>query len=273
VPYLSKSQQNRGLWRDVIADSVGTNDREIQRRLALVDSWRDGPTTGLSIADAVWNFLTARDLDGTPIIWTVDERDDLDAWKPFPGLQPQFAYLKDVTAELFGPERFHLIDKARQVYATTHACQLVRWYNWRYEEREVFVSRVKEDSAVKMINDKIRKPHLRMPQWVQRLMPISSEPMNVITWQNTGSTVTGVAQNFAEADARGATASLIIVDEAAYQPYFPQVYRAIGPMASRLWGITTANVGNAGAKLYADLIHDGKPGWVGEEIEEGVDAV
>jgi len=133
----------------------------------------------------------------------------------------------------------------------------------------VFVSRVKEESAVKMIGDKIRKPHGRMLQWVQRIMPITDEPKNIITWLGTGSTVTGVAQNFAEADARGPTASLILVDEAAYQSYFPLIYRAVLPMTGRLWGVTTANIGNPGAQLYRDLIHEGKPGYEAVE-DEGV---
>jgi hypothetical protein len=261
MPYTSISKRNQSLWRDVIAESIGTDDKEIQRRLTLVEKWRAH----------YWAFLTGKDLDGKPIIWTVDELDEQQAWKPFPGTKPEWGYLKHVADELMGPYRIVLIDKTRQVYATTLACQLIRWYNWRHDEREVFFSRVKEDSAVKLINDKIRKPHSRMPQWVQRIMPISTEPQNVITWLNNGSTITGVAQNFAEADARGPTASLVVVDEAAYQPYFKEIYRAILPMSGRLWGITTANVGNRGAQVYRDLIFDGRPGYVGEE-DDGEDA-
>lgn len=254
MPYVSKSKANFALWHDVIADAIGTDDREIGRRLELVERWR---------ADH-WAFLTGTDLDGKPIIWTVDELDAEAPWKPFPGSRPEFGYLRHVAAELMGPHKVVLVDKTRQVYATTLACQLIRWINWRYEEQEIFFSRVHEESATKLINDKIRRPHGRMPVWVQRIMPITSEPKNVITWTATGGTLTAVSQNFAESDARGPTASLTVVDEAAYQPYFPEIYRAILPMRGRLWGLTTANVGNRGAQVYRDLIMDGRPGYVGD---------
>jgi hypothetical protein len=65
--------------------------------------------------------------------------------------------------------------------------------------------------------------------------------------------------NFADADARGATASLIFVDEAAYQDLFPAIYRAVLPMASRLWAVTTANIGNPGADFFKQLVFDSRP--------------
>jgi hypothetical protein len=48
-----------------------------------------------------------------------------------------------------------------------------------------------------------------------------------------------------------------MVDEAAYQEYFPQIYQAVLPMSNRLWAVTTANVGNPGAALFRQLKDEG----------------
>jgi hypothetical protein len=86
---------------------------------------------------------------------------------------------------------------------------------------------------------------------------MSTTPERVITYGCSGSTVTAVAQNFGVSDSRGITASLIMVDEAAYQEYFPQIYQAVLPMSNRLWAVTTANVGNPGAALFRQLKDEG----------------
>src|SRR5207247_6317418 len=95
---------------------------------------------------------------------------------------------------------------------------------------------------------------------------------NIITAVETGSTVTAVAQNFGTSDARGPTGSLIFVDEAAYQNLFPDIYRAVLPMTGRLWAVTTANVGSAGAELFRKLWYEGSPGVVYEQMEEEDDS-
>lgn len=256
MPREPKYLKRRAMWREVLYDlRGGATDSQVASRLQLLETWRTD----------YWAYLTGRDLDGTPIIRTVDELDEENPVKPFPGLFPDFAYLRPMADELFGPYRIVLIDKSRQVYATTLCCLLIDWFCTFKEEREVFVSRVKEASAVKLINDKIRTVHDHKPKWLQLACPITEEPMNIITYTSTGSTVTGVAQNFAETDARGPTASLTMVDEAAYQDYFPLIYRAILPMTGRLWGITTANIGNPGAQLFKRLSHEQ---WPNEGKEE-----
>lgn len=259
MPREPKYLKRRAMWKEVLFDLRGeAGEGQAMQRLQLLESWRTDP----------WAYLTGRDLDGTPIIQTVDERDEEQPIKPFPGFFPDFAYLRPMAAELFGPYRIILLDKARQVYATTLCCLLIDWFCSFKEEREVFVSRVKEASAVKLINDKIRTVHDHKPRWLQQACPMTDEPMNIITYTGTGSTVTGVAQNFAETDARGPTASLTMVDEAAYQDYFPYIYRAILPMTGRLWAITTANIGNPGAALFKELSHEKWPEELKKAEEE-----
>lgn len=250
-------KRRRDIWKEVIFDkSSSESDSVAARRLALLDLWRHDP----------WAYLTGRDVPteetrvrypyGKPIIWTVDELDDENPVKPFP---EQNLYLKEITGELLGNYRFVFIDKVRQMYISTLCCLLLDWYCAFNEEREVIVSKVKEEAAAKLINDKIRTVYNRKPGWLQAAMPITHQPKNIITYKDTQSTITAVAQNFGLSDARGITASLVLVDEAAYQAYFPQIYQAVMPMASKMWAVTTANIGNEGAKMFREMVFEGRP--------------
>jgi hypothetical protein len=175
--------------------------------------------------------------------------------KPFPA---EKEYLRWMTDQLWDDtHRIVFIDKARQMYVSTICCLIIDWYCTFVPDREVVVSRVKEESAIKLINDKIRKVNTRKPQWLRDRTGMSITPERVITYGCSGSTVTAVAQNFGVSDSRGITASLIMVDEAAYQEYFPQIYQAVLPMSNRLWAVTTANVGNPGAALFRQLKDEG----------------
>jgi hypothetical protein len=204
--------------------------------------------------DALWNYLTGCDTDGRPILWTTDERDDKTPVKAFPN-KP---YLQWLTDQLWDDtHRIVFVDKARQMYVSTICCLIIDWYCTFVADREVVVSRVKEESAIKLINDKIRKVNARKPEWVRSRTAMSLTPERVITYGCSGSTVTAVAQNFGVSDSRGITASLIMVDEAAYQEYFPQIYQAVLPMSNRLWAVTTANIGNPGAALFRQLKDEG----------------
>jgi hypothetical protein len=215
-----------------------------EEQQALLDHWGKDP----------WNYLTGEDEDGRPIIWTTDERDDVTPVKPFPKDKP---FLKQLVKELWEGEII-FIEKSRQMYVSTICMLLIDWYCAFHEDREVVVSRVKESSAIKLINDKIRRTHERKPEWLRDYQRVNKRPAAVITFGCTGSTVTAVAQNFAHTDSRGITGSLVMVDEAAYQDYFPQIYQAVLPMSKRLWAVTTPHIGNPGAALFRQLIDEGK---------------
>jgi len=250
--YDTVAKQRLNRWREAVFDlrMAGEGDSEAETRLSLLETWRKNP----------WAYLTAKDLDGRPIIWTADERDDEVPVKPF----PDWDYLHDISDELW-KHRIVFVDKARQMYLTTLCCLLIDWFASFHEEREVFVSRVKEGSAIKMINDKIRDVHKRKPKWLQAAIPMAMQPQEVIRYTNTNSTITGVSQNFAVSDARGPTASLILVDEAGFQDYFKQIYDAVLPMTSRLWAVTTANFGNPGGDFFRDIIREGRTEYMEQE--------
>lgn len=233
-------------WKRALRRPDGAEAKLVIERQALLQGWKQDP----------WSYLTGRDTDGRPIIWTTDERDDVNPVKPFPEHKP---YLKWLTNELWNPDkRIVFIDKARQMYVSTLCCLIIDWYCTFTDDREVVVSRVKEESAIKLINDKIRKTHERKPEWLKAWTSMTPTPERVITYGCSGSTVTAVAQNFAHSDSRGITGSLIMVDEAAYQDYFPQIYQAVLPMSNRMWAVTTAHLGNPGAALFQALIKEGR---------------
>ena len=252
-------KRRRDAWMQVLADPAErVGDNILQARLDLLETWRADP----------WAYLSGKDTDGRPIIWTADERDDVVPVKPFPA---EKAYLKDVTGELWS-YRISMVDKVRQVYLTTLCCLNIDWYGSFTDEREVFVSRVKQESAEKLIEDKIRAVHRRKPLWLQHACPLSMSPMHKAVYEATGSSVTAVGQNFADSEGRGPTGSLVLVDEAAFQENFRGIYRAIQPYQTRIWAISTANIGNDGAALFKELIHEGRPGFIDpEEAEETSD--
>lgn len=247
------------IWTEILMDTrAEQKESVVQAQLRLLEKWSTGP----------WPFLTGVDTDGrTPIIWTTDELSDDEPVKAFP-TAPEFEYLHHVTAEMWGPERFWFGNKARQMLITTLCALNILWYAAFRREREIFVSRVKEESAIKLINDKIRAVWNRFPTWIKLALPMDQTPAKVITFEETASTITAVSQNFAVSDARGPTGSLILVDEAAYQDFFPEIWRAVLPMTGRLWAISTANAGNRGAELMRTLVYEG---WStsGEPLFEG----
>lgn len=276
-------KRRRNAIRELLFDTRdGLSDKKTEARLELVEIWRKDS----------WAYVTGRDVpldycdcaagdlhakvhawycakNGRPIYWTVDERDDAMPTKPFPRHKD---YLYHIGKELW-TYRISLLDKVRQMYITTFCASQLDWYGTFVDEREMFVSRMKEESAVKLINDKIRTPHSRKPKWLRELFPMTEEPAKVITYAFTNSTITGVSQNFATSDARGPTASVILVDEAAFQEFFRAIYTAVLPMATRLWAVSTANIGNPGAAFFKELIFEGRPAHLGgrddsaEEVE------
>jgi hypothetical protein len=274
--YDTVAKQRLSRWKDAVHDlrMAGEGDSETDNRIAMLETWRRDP----------WAYKTALDLpaecpswlkncpliasDGAPhrhpILWTADELDDEVTIKPYPA---HWAYLRDLTASRWA-YRLWFCDKARQMFVTTDCCLDIDWFSSFNDERETFISRVKEGSAIKMLQDKIRDVHKRKPKWLQAAIPMAMQPQEMIRYTSTNSTVTGVSQNFATSDARGPTASLILVDEAGFQDYFKQIYDAIMPMAGRLWAVTTANFGNPGGDFFRELIREGRAEYAEQQVEE-----
>lgn len=191
-----------------------------------------------------WAWLTGRDLDGRPIIWTTDERDEKAPLKPFPDDKE---YLKLLVEWALGSPKTVQLDKARQMMATTTLVLVADWLCRALDARKVILSKSKREEAEAIIEEKLRAVHLRLPLWVQEASPITMAPKSVVKYRATKSRFMGVAENFAVREARGNTASVVMVDEAAYQRLLADILAGVMPMAAVLWFLSTAAGGPGGA--------------------------
>jgi hypothetical protein len=197
-----------------------------------------------------WAFFTAKDPDGRPLIWTKDQRDKTTPLKPFPA---HLTYLREILAT-FEAEGFNVVEKARQMYLSTLAMLYVYWDVLFREHREWLISKTKEAEAVKLMNDKIRLTHRLTPPGFRALFPMRDKPAKLIRTASQ-SEVLAVAANMAVGEARGRTASGIVIDEAAYQPGLEEMITAVLSMADKVLMISTPAAGD-GAACMASYIQD-----------------
>lgn len=226
-----------------LEDEVSVEDEAGELRLELVRR----------LNRRAWKWLTARDLDGKPIWWTKDERDSKRPVKPFPR-KPHLKRILD--AYQFSGAEVFLLDKSRQMMATTSAVLYAHYVCSTQVGRRCILSKTTEAEAIEVLTDKVRFPWSQTPEWFQGIYPIQG-PLRRIDYPNTGSYIMAVGQNVADAEARGGTASLVIVDEAARQDSFEQILAACLPMASMVIAITTAELGGPGAAYYYQLLERG----------------
>jgi hypothetical protein len=226
----------------VIFNTVITPEQDANlRRRERLKEWSQDP----------WEFLIGKDTDDRPILWTKDEGDEENPYKPFPDDKPHIVRL---IRDLFGKEKIVLVDKSRQMMVSTTCCLLLLHHIMFRKGRKVMISKQKEDQAWMLMQDKITGTYHRMPQWMQdafQLRFMRKPP--TIACAATDSMILGVAQNAAASEFRGNQASILLIDEAAFQEEFGEMLRAAKPMAARVWGVTTANTGNPGAETFSKL--------------------
>jgi hypothetical protein len=197
-----------------------------------------------------WEFLQGWDVgpNGGPIYWTKDEGDSENPYKAF----PDKPHLKQLVADFFGPELWTFVDKSRQMIVSTTACGCLLHHCLFRKGRKVMISKQKEDQAWMLIQDKIVGPYNRLPSWLKRTFPLEIS-RNKLRCARTDSMIFGVGQNAAASEFRGNQASILLIDEAAFQEQFGEMLRAAKPMAARVWAVTTANTGNPGAEKFDEL--------------------
>jgi hypothetical protein len=235
-----------GLFDGVFPDEdVGVRSEQpeatMEERRDLLREWSRDP----------WDFLTGRDTDGRQIIYTKDEGDNEHPFKPFPAKPHLFRLTKD----LFGEQKVVLVDKSRQMMVSTLCCLLILHHILFRRGRLVFISKQKRELAEMLIRDKLVGPYERMPEWVRVALPLEITKSQVVALR-TDSRVNAVAQNAAVGEFRGNRASIVLVDEAAFQEFFPQMVGAAREMCDRMWAVTTANAGNPGAERFLDLARE-----------------
>jgi hypothetical protein len=221
--------------RDAIPEAT------VEERRDLLREWSRDP----------WDFLTGRDTDGRQIIYTKDEGDADHPYKPFPAKQHLFR----LTRDLFGEQRVVLVDKSRQMMVSTLCCLLILHLILFRRGRVCFISKQKRELAEMLMRDKIAGPYERLPLWVRDALPLEINKAQIVATK-TDSRINAVAQNAAVGEFRGNRASIVLVDEAAFQEFFVEMIGAAREMCDRLWAVTTANAGNRGAERFLDLARE-----------------
>lgn len=206
-------------------------------RQELIKLWSSDP----------WEFMQARDTDGTPIILTQDESDEGSPYKPIPA---EYTFVRILLRELFGPIQPVIIDKPRQTMASITCCFGMYWLCLFRDARRCYLSKHKEDEAAEMLQDKVRSIHTRTPKWFQKAYPITTEPANKVYFPASNSVITAVSQTAAEGALRGPTPSVAVIDEAAFQDNFKDLFQAAAASAltngCRIWIPTTPHLGPGG---------------------------
>jgi len=210
-------------------------------RLMALEKWAKDP----------YLFLTSKDpITGRPIIWTKDEKDREHPVKPFPRDKPHLqAWIEDLQSN-----EVVLVDKTRQLMFSTatllyamHQCAFV-------DARRFVLSKQTQEGASEMIADKLRFPYSRMPEWLRRHIWAGEAPEHKVKFKRTGSILVGVPENVADRAARGITASCVIIDEAARQPFLERIFAACIPLECQIIAITTAELGNPGAHFFLEML-------------------
>ncbi len=228
------------------------------RQQALID-WAKHP----------WDFLTGVDPDtNEPIYRTRDERDDVNPFKAFPDKEYLRGLVEDLrqnnprTVEVEGVQA-ELADvlflvKSRQMIVTTTTMGVCLHELLTMPARRIILSKVTEDDAKEILQDKLRAPYEKLPQWIKNEWPLDDKPSGKATALHTGSYILAVAENAAWRECRGGTASRLVVDEAAFQDYCQEIFEAAQPMAKRITFITTPMANSPGGNFVRRMIFDEK---------------
>lgn len=155
---------------------------------------------------------------------TKDEHDFESPVKNFP-IKPYTKTLVD----LFEQEQMFYVAKSRQIVATwTFAAMALHTAEF-FDHRLILVISKKQDDAFDII-ERIRFMYLRQPQWLQNLCPldrpIRDMPRGYLFFKN-GSRMMGLPEG--PDQVRQHTASLILLDEAAFQDDLEQTIGACNP--------------------------------------------
>lgn len=218
-------------------DDVFTSIRRQSDKTGIdIASVRD--TIFTSISSHPWKLFTGVDWDGTPLVRTKDEKDMTgNPFKPYPH---EREYLKHMVYTMMDPEIMMLIiEKNRQIMASYTALMVSWWKILNLPAQNVFLSRRKKETSVKLLKDKVRHTHILLPDWIKDRWQLTAEPKDVVTAIGTGSCITAVPETFADSESRGDSASEIIVDECAFQDHLAAILTSSLSMAKRITLIST----------------------------------
>jgi hypothetical protein len=245
---------NKNPWRTIVGDRERPDEAAVAAtRAGLLKRWASHPLYWLTAVDpttttgeGLGGVLEGKEFPrGRPVVWTIDERDASAPAKPFPR---DWEYLFRYIADIHRLEKI-IVDKSRQMYVST-ATLLYLDYLCRFVPGRLCVlSKSTEEQAAAMLNDKVRRMHTMLPEWLRRELPLRPRPRQRLPYPKTQSAIVAANEEAANRIARGNTASVMVIDEAAYQNRCGEIVAAVLPMASKLILISTANIGNPGARV------------------------
>jgi len=167
---------------------------------------------------------------------TKDEHDDDNPVKLFPE-KPHINYLFGQFYE--AAESIFLIPKSRQIMLTWGCCAFALWLAKRYEHRLIFLQSKGERESASLVFDggktgknwdqgRISFIETHLPWWLQSRGVEASYGKLIFP---NGSKIWGIPEGGDMI--RSYTPSLVISDEAAFQPEFGDAYTAMLPLVKR----------------------------------------
>lgn len=242
------------------------------KKPTLLDRYREGrykPDTSLElkmrreeivagIKIHPWALFTAKDVDGSPLLRTVDRRPNgqVEAVRAYPH---EREYLKVLVYELIDPQNvFIVVIKTRQVmFSFTSLLSLGMWDLWVNPYSEMIVSRTKEESAIKLVREKMFDTWAQFPPWFKEQMPLVNRPREMFRFGNH-SHILAVSQNFPDSESRGDSAKTVLVDEAPVQQNLPRIITSTLPMAGKIVIAGTSAQKGEGKRIYQHYIDKAK---------------
>jgi hypothetical protein len=180
----------------------------------------------------IWFWLTT-------FVKTYDEKDSEQPVKDFPAKE----YLKVIVHEYNKPDKVLAIAKSRQIMASwlfaAIGLHLCLFFDYR---KVVVLSKTKDDTY--QIIDRAKFIYNSMPGWLRRLLPLARKmkdmPMDGLFIGNNSQMI-GLAHGGEKI--RSHVASLIILDEFAWQEEISETYTTCLPCAKKIVLISSANDG------------------------------
>ena len=205
-------------------------------------------------AENSWTFYTAVDPDDgeTPIIRTIDQRDKRNPIKAFPK-HLDYLHLID---ELLDAEQYLACEKSSQMFVSSIILLKSLHHGAFKQAWKILLSKHKEEEASQLLDEKIRKVWLLMPDWVRVALPLTLRPKNKITWPKTGSSILGLPENAAAADARGQTYNTGLIDECCWQDELQAILTAMLPRAGQVVFWSTPAPGGEGERVFREYLKD-----------------
>lgn len=137
-------------------------------------------------------------------------------------------------------ERLLIILKARQLGLTWLCCAYALWVCLFRPGQVVLLFSQGKLEALELAR-RIKSMYERLPEWMREMRPLISQNLSQLKWSN-GSTVRSLAAT--RKAGRSFTASLALMDEAAFMQYGAELYSALKPTidgGGQLFILSTAN--------------------------------